>query len=80
MPTARKVVGRAVALEKGQYPNPDGHIVLRLAGEEFDLLEGLTESHWFQPASSPVKEAEPPVRSAKGKGAPKIPDAADDIA
>lgn len=80
MATLRKVVGEAVAVKRGHYPTPDGaHVVLRLPGDKFPLLEGLEKGSWFQASSKPMpKPPAPPVKEHVPKAPPKPGD--DDLA
>ena len=75
MPAPRKVVGEAVAVKRGHYPTPDGaHVIVRMPGDKFPLLEGLEKGSWFQAAGKPLPpEPEPPVKAHKPR-APKIDD------
>lgn len=57
---ALKVVGRAVADKRGEYPLPDGNRRWLQPGESFDLVEGLTKGRWFtklpeSPKAKPTK-------------------------
>lgn len=78
MPTARKVVGEAVAVKRGHYPTPDGlHVVVRMPGDKFPLLQGLEKGSWFQAASKPLPpEPDPPVKAHEPKAPPNLDDSA----
>lgn len=44
-----KVVGKAVALKRGHYPDTSGAVRIVPEGATFDLLEGKpTKSLWFK--------------------------------
>lgn len=78
-----KVVGRAVAIQRGHYPRPDGGSRRIEVGETFDLFEGITKGSWFKaiepgkPAPTPPVDATPPgqpLKKAKAKAPAPTPD------
>lgn len=63
-----RVIGRAVAREKGYYPTPSGIPDSVLPGQEFDVVEGHPVKSWADvlprskpkaPASTPEGDAPP---------------------
>lgn len=44
----RKVVGQAVALSQGYYPDDGVHCRVIPEGETFNVVEGLETARWFK--------------------------------
>ena len=45
---SRKVVGQAVALSAGYYPDDGVHCRIIAEGETFNVVEGLEKARWFK--------------------------------
>lgn len=84
-----KIVGRAVALARGYYPDDGEHNRIIEEGEEFNLVEGMTKGRWFDVLSldeeqAPKAEAKAEVKAegkpAKTKAAKAAQSSVDDIA
>lgn len=60
---SRKVVGQAVALSTGYYPDDGVHCRVIPEGETFNVVEGLEKAAWFRRVDEPA----PAPKAAKGK-------------
>lgn len=60
---SRKVVGQAVALSAGYYPDDGVHCRIITEGETFNVVEGLEAARWFKR----VDEAPKVERTPKAK-------------
>lgn len=61
----RKVVGQAVALSQGFYPDDGVHCRLIAEGDQFNVVEGLEKALWFRRLDE--DKATPAAKAGKAK-------------